>query len=92
MSIAVIGVLAASSDSASEQASNVHKQSRQFSCPALLQVITISGRTIRKEAQASPTNAEAAITAIEKLLAACPEQDLVRAQDMRKARVNMKAV
>lgn len=53
---------------------------------AIGRVITISGRTIRKEAQASPNNAEAAIIAIEKLLAACPQEDLLRAQDMRKAR------
>ena len=57
-----------------------------------LQVITISGRTIRKEAQASPKYAEAAISAIEKLLAACPQQDLDEAQNMRRARVNVKAV
>ena len=58
----------------------------------LLQVITISGRTIRKEAQASPKYAEAAIEAIEKLLAACPQQDLDQAQNMRKSRLNVKAV
>ncbi len=58
----------------------------------LLQVITISGRTIRKEAQASPKYAEAAIEAIEKLLAACPQQDLDQAQNMRKFRLNVKAV
>ncbi len=57
-----------------------------------LQVITISGRTIRKEAQASPKYAEAAISAIEKLLAACPQQDLDQAQNMRKSRLNVKAV
>ncbi len=57
-----------------------------------LQVITISGRTIRKEAQASPKYAEAAIEAIEKLLAACPQQDLDQAQNMRKSRLNVKAV
>ena len=59
---------------------------------SLLQVITISGRTIRKEAQASPKYAEAAISAIEKLLAACPQQDRDQAQNMRKSRVNVKAV
>ena len=58
----------------------------------LLQVITISGRTIRKEAQASPKYAEAAIEAIEKLLAACPQQDLDQAQNMRKSRLNVTAV
>lgn len=59
---------------------------------AIGRVITISGRTIRKEAQASPKYAEAAISAIEKLLAACPQQDLDQAQNMRKSRLNVKAV
>lgn len=59
---------------------------------AIGRVITISGRTIRKEAQASPKNAEAAISAIEKLLAACPQQDLDQAQNMRKSRGNAKTV
>lgn len=52
-----------------------------------MQVITISGRTIRKQAQASPEYAQAAIDVIEKLLAVCPEEDLAKAQEMRKARV-----
>lgn len=57
-----------------------------------MQVITISGRTIRKQAQASPEYAEAAIDSISRLLAACPQEDLDRAQQMRKARINVKAV
>lgn len=57
-----------------------------------VQVITISGRTIRKQAQASPEYAEAAIECISRLLAACPQEDLDRAQQMRKARMNVKAV
>ena len=52
-----------------------------------LQVITISGRTIRKQAQASPEYAQAAIDVIEKLLAVCPQEELSKAQEMRKARV-----
>ena len=58
----------------------------------VLQVITISGRTIRKEAQASPKYAQAAIDCIEKLLAACPQDEIDRVQDMRKSRNNMKTV
>lgn len=57
---------------------------------AIGRVITISGRTIRKEAQASPKYAETAIMSIEKLLAACPQQDLDRANNMRKSRINAK--
>ena len=62
-------------------------------CMLAVQVITISGRTIRKQAQASPEFAQNAIDKIEQLLAVCPEQDLAKAQDMRKARVkgNVKA-
>ena len=56
-----------------------------------VQVITISGRTIRKQAQASPEFAQAAIDKIEKLLAVCPEEDLAKAQEMRRARINAKA-
>ncbi|KAL3137247.1 hypothetical protein ABBQ32_006794 [Trebouxia sp. C0010 RCD-2024] len=59
---------------------------------AIGKVITISGRTIRKQAQASPEYAEAAIDCISRLLAACPQEDLDRAQEMRKARTNVKAV
>ena len=54
-----------------------------------MQVITISGRTIRKQAQASPEYAQAAIDVIEKLLAVCPPEDLAKAQEMRKARVKV---
>ncbi|KAL3148553.1 hypothetical protein ABBQ38_013987 [Trebouxia sp. C0009 RCD-2024] len=59
---------------------------------AIGKVITISGRTIRQQAQASPEYAEAAINCISRLLAACPQEDLDRAQEMRKARTNVKAV
>ena len=67
-------------------------QSFHDRCLLYVQVITISGRTIRKQAQASPEYAEAAIECISKLLAACPQEDLDRAQQMRKARMNVKAV
>ncbi len=52
----------------------------------MLQVITISGRTIRKEAQADPEIAEHAISCIDKLLSICPEQDIRNAQELRKVR------
>ena len=52
----------------------------------MLQVITISGRTIRKEAQADPEIAEHAISCIDKLLSICPEQDIKNAQELRKMR------
>ena len=52
----------------------------------MLHVITISGRTIRKEAQADPEIAEHAISCIDKLLSICPEQDIRNAQELRKVR------
>ena len=51
-----------------------------------MQVITISGRTIRKEAQASPEFAENAIEKINALLDMLPKEDLERAHEIRKAR------
>eukprot|EP00891_Asterochloris_glomerata_P007379 jgi/Astpho2/7379/Aster-x0315 len=53
---------------------------------AIGKVITISGRTIRKEAQADPEIAEHAISCIDKLLSICPEQDIRNAQELRKVR------
>ena len=52
----------------------------------LLQIITISGRTIRKEAQASPDYAENAIIRINDLLDLIPQQKIDEAQELRKAR------
>ena len=52
----------------------------------LLQVVTISGRTIRKEAQAQPELSEIAIRKIEELLAKVPEESVRRAEDMRAQR------
>ena len=51
-----------------------------------LQIITISGRTIRKEAQASPLFAENAIVRINDLLDLLPQQSIQEAQETRKAR------
>ena len=51
-----------------------------------MKVITISGRTIKKEAQASPTFAENAISRIDDLLAMIPREQIERAQELRKAR------
>lgn len=52
-------------------------------CP---QVITISGRTIQRQAQASPNFAEAAATRIDELLAALPQNLVARAKDIRAKR------
>ena len=52
----------------------------------LLQVVTISGRTIRKEAQAQPELSEVAIRKINELLAKVPEESVRRAEDMRAQR------
>ena len=52
----------------------------------LLQVVTISGRTIRKEAQAQPELSEIAIRKINELLAKVPEEFVRRAEDMRAQR------
>lgn len=78
----------------SQSCTTVNLQTKQQYCAMhpCVQVITISGRTIRKQAQASPEYAEAAIDCISRLLAACPQEDLDRAQEMRKARINVKAV
>ncbi len=51
-----------------------------------LQVVTISGRTIRKEAQAQPELSEVAIRKIDELLAKVPEESVRRAEDMRAQR------
>lgn len=51
-----------------------------------LQVITISGRTIRKEAQASPDRADEAIRHIDDLLSQLPAADTAKATAFRKAR------
>lgn len=48
-----------------------------------MQIVTISGRTIRAEAQGSPQRAEVAIMRIEALLAKLPAAALQTAKDMR---------
>jgi len=53
---------------------------------AIGQIITISGRTIKKEAQADPQLAENAIQKINDLLAMLPQQEVEEAQQLRKAR------
>jgi hypothetical protein len=52
----------------------------------LLQVVTISGRTIRKEAQVQPELSDIAIRKINELLAKVPEESVRRAEDMRAQR------
>lgn len=52
----------------------------------LTQVVTISGRTIRPEAQASPAAAEAAIGHIDALLAILPREQVAAAEAQRAAR------
>lgn len=47
------------------------------------QIVTISGRTIRKEAQASPALAESAIRKIEDLLASLPQDVVQKAKELR---------
>lgn len=49
----------------------------------VLQVVTISGRTIRKEAQAQPELSEMAIEKINELLAKVPEESVRKAEDFR---------
>ena len=51
-----------------------------------MQVITISGRTIRKEAQAAPDRANEAIGHIDDLLTQLPAVDTAKAVAFRKAR------
>ena len=51
-----------------------------------MQIVTISGRTIRKEAQASPELAESAIRKIEDLLASLPQEIVERAKELRSQR------
>jgi hypothetical protein len=51
-----------------------------------MQIVTISGRTIRKEAQASPELAESAIKKIEDLLASLPQEVVERAKELRSQR------
>lgn len=53
---------------------------------AIGQIITISGRTIKKEAQANPQYAETAIQRINDLLAMLPQEKVDEAQQLRKAR------
>ncbi len=48
--------------------------------------MTISGRTIRKEAQASPELAESAIRKIEDLLASLPQEVVEKAKELRAQR------
>ncbi len=50
------------------------------------QVITISGRTIKDEAQESPVRAEACIAAIDSLIAALPADLVAGAKDFRARR------
>ena len=51
-----------------------------------MQVVTISGRTIRPEAQASPAAAEAAIQHIDELLKILPADEVAAAAAARTAR------
>lgn len=51
-----------------------------------VQVITISGRTIKKEAQASPERAEVAIHRINALLDRLPKDLVARGQEFRQQR------
>jgi len=53
---------------------------------ALSQVVTISGRTIKKEAQTDPERARVAIARIETLLNKLPKEELARASQLRLAR------
>ena len=53
---------------------------------ASVQVITISGRTIRKEAQASPELAEAAILRIDNLVNRLPDTLVSQGQLVRQQR------
>lgn len=55
-------------------------------------MITISGRTIKNEAQASPEYAATAIDRINDLLALLPDAEIEAAQKLRKARVPSKLV
>lgn len=50
------------------------------------QIVTISGRTIKKEAQADPERARVAIARIETLLDKLPTEELRRARELRMAR------
>lgn len=56
---------------------------------AAMQVITISGRTIKKEAQASPSLAEDAIGKIDDLLNMLPKSEIESAQQLRQSRRNL---
>lgn len=51
-----------------------------------MQIVTISGRTIRKEAQASPALADAAIQKIQDLLDRVPEEAINRCEEYRSQR------
>ena len=51
-----------------------------------MQVVTISGRTIRKEAQAQPELSEVAIEKIDELLAKVPKDSKQKAHDFRAQR------
>ncbi len=51
-----------------------------------LQVITISGRTIKKEAQASPNRAAMAISRIDDLITTLPQELVSRGKEIRAAR------
>ena len=51
-----------------------------------VQVVTISGRTIRKEAQAQPELSEVAIERIDELLAKVPKDSKQKAHDFRAQR------
>ncbi|EIE25710.1 hypothetical protein COCSUDRAFT_46344 [Coccomyxa subellipsoidea C-169] len=53
---------------------------------AIGDIVTISGRTIRKEAQASPELAESAIRKIEDLLASLPQEVVEKAKELRAQR------
>jgi hypothetical protein len=51
-----------------------------------MQIVTISGRTIRKEAQASPERADVAIRQIQELLDRVPEEAIRRCEEFRSQR------
>jgi hypothetical protein len=53
-----------------------------------LQIVTISGRTIRKEALASPLLSDVAIRRIQDLLDRVPDDAIKRCEQFRKQRRN----
>lgn len=51
------------------------------------QIVTISGRTIKEQAQTSPEFAADAVSRIDKLLAALPQELVARAKELRTRRM-----